>query len=194
MLSKIKDIDPLQLTDVSELRSVLLVLLNVVEEQSKAMDELKRENGELKDTITRMKGGNARPVIRPSAKVGQDISSGGQEKGPKKFKKYADKAPVSIDREIKVGVERSALPADAVFKGYADYIQQDIILQRDNKVFRFETWYSASLQRKVTADWPDGEQNGHYGPFPCPVLGARCTLLQQTRPQNYPAPPKTRRL
>jgi len=164
MLSKIKDIDPLQLTDVIELRSVLLVLMNIVEEQSKAMDELKRENGELKDTINRLKGGNARPVIRPSAKVGQDISSGGKEKGAKNFKKYADKAPLSIDREIKVGVEPAELPSDAVFKGYADYVQQDIILQRDNKLFRFETWYSASLQRKFTADWPDGEQSGHYGP------------------------------
>lgn len=163
MLNKIKDIDPGRLTDVSELRAALLVLLNVVEEQHKAIEELRRENGELKDTINKLKGGNARPLIRPSAKPGQDISSRGKEKGSKNYKKCEDKAPVSIDREIKVGVEPLDLPADAIFKGYADYIQQDIELKRDNKLFRFATWHSASLGRMFTADWPCGEQSGHYG-------------------------------
>lgn len=42
---------------------------------------------------------------------------------------------VEIDEEIKVRIDKSQLPPDAVFKGYSPYTQQDIEIKRRNRLF-----------------------------------------------------------
>ncbi|MDZ4796394.1 MAG: hypothetical protein SGI83_19150 [Bacteroidota bacterium] len=134
MVDKIKYIDPDQITNV-ELRSVMVLLLNTIEDQAQKIESMEQEIRALKDENAKLKGGNARPQMKPSVKEKVNISSGGKEKGSKNNKKYEEKAPLVIDRDIVVEVNADLLPADAVRKGYIEYIQQDLVIVRDNKRF-----------------------------------------------------------
>jgi len=163
MLDKIKHINPDQLTNVEELRSVVLLLLNLIEDQAKRIETLEQEVRGLKDENAKLKGGNARPQIKASVKEKVNISSGGKEKGSKNHKQYEAKAPLVIDRDIVVEVNAELLPADAVRKGYSEYIQQDLVILRDNKRFLFANWYSPSLKKTISADFPAGQVDGHFG-------------------------------
>ncbi len=163
MLDKIKHIDPARLTDIEEFRSVLLVLLNLVEDQAKKIEVLEQEIRALKDENSKLKGGNARPQIKASVKEQIKISSGGKEKGSKHHKKYEQQPPVVIDRDIVVEVKPELLPWDAVRKGYSEYIQQDLIIARDNKRFLLAQWYSPSLKRTISAELPAEAPAGHFG-------------------------------
>ena len=163
MLDKIKHINPDQITNVKELRSLLVVLLNLIEDQAKRMESLEQKNRGLKDENAKLKGGNARPQIKASVKEKVNISSGGKEKGSKNHKRYEKKVPIVIDRDIVVEVPAELLPADAVRKGYSEYIQQDLVILRDNKGFLFANWYSPSLKRTISAEFPLGDVDGHFG-------------------------------
>jgi len=162
MLDKIKHIDPDQIPN-EEFRSVVVLLLNLIEEQAQKIGLLEREIRALKDENARLKGGNARPQIKASVKEKVNISSGGKEKGSKNHKKYEEKAPIVIDRDIVVEVAPESLPEDAVRKGYSEYIQQDLVIARDNKRFLLAQWYSPSLRQTIGAEFPAGELEGHFG-------------------------------
>lgn len=163
MLEKIKHINPDQLTGIEEFRSAVVVLVNMVEQLLQDNETLRQENRALKDENAKLKGGNARPQIKASVKAKANISSGGKEKGSKNRKKYEEKTPIVIDREIIVEVEPELLPSDAVRKGYSEYIQQDLVITRDNKRFLLAQWYSPSLRRTIGAEFPAGEIGGHFG-------------------------------
>ena len=162
MLDKIKHIDPDQITNV-ELRSVVVLLLNLIEEQAEMIGMLEQENRALKDENAKLKGGNARPQIKSSVKEKVNISSGGREKGSKNHKKYDQKPPIVIDRDIVVEVKPELLPSDAIRKGYSEHIQQDLVIARDTKRFLLAQWYSPSLRQTIGAEFPAGEIAGHFG-------------------------------
>jgi hypothetical protein len=141
-----------------------LILLNAAETLMQENSDLKLQNRRLQDEINKLKGGNGRPEIKASKKAATDISSKGKEQGAKgnNAKESAAKI-VAIDVEIKVELKASDLPADAVFKGYAEYIQQDLTLQRNNKRFLLGTYYSALEGKSYKAAIPAGEVSGHFG-------------------------------
>jgi len=163
MLSSIKHINPAEL-DESGLREALVVLLNIVEQLSQGMEELRQRNQALEDENNKLKGGNARPQITPSAQSSKDISSKGKEKGHRGGRRrMEEKVEVEIDRELVEKLYKTSLPSDSVFKGYREYIQQDLLIKRDNKKYKFESYYSASMGRAYVAGWPPGVEEGHYG-------------------------------
>lgn len=168
MLDMIKNINPEKLSDVKELQNILALVLNVLEKFLQENAELKEQVRQLQDELSKLKGGNARPVIKASVKTGSDISSKGREHGIKRDNQDEDKEtpkePVAIDKEIKVEMKASDLPSDAIFKGYVEYTQQDLVIGRNNKKFLFATWYSPSQGKTFKASWPGGEVSGHYGP------------------------------
>ncbi len=163
MLKEIKNINPDRLTGVEELRSAVVVLLNVVEQLIKENGELLEKNQALRDENNKLKGGNARPQIKPNVKPSGDLSSQGKEKGEKKVRRCEEMKPVGIDREVEVEVPKEGLPPDAIFKGHVAYIQQDLMFRRDNKRFLFQTYYSPLENRTIRAEWPEGTVPGHYG-------------------------------
>jgi len=70
---------------------------------------------------------------------------------------------VKIDREEKVEIERSELPADAVFKGYEETVVQDVVLRTDNVRFLKAKWYSPTTGETYLAPLPEG-YGGQFGP------------------------------
>jgi hypothetical protein len=165
-MGSVRDINPERLTSLKEFQDALYILLNVVEDQQGQIRELTYQNQLLRDENNRLKGGNGRPDIKPSKKPG-DISSQGKEHG-KVIKDQGENKPIEdrsieIDQEIKIDMDRSLLPADAVFKGFDKYIQQDLIIERNNKQFLLAVYYSPSEGKSYRAAFPEGMCKGHFG-------------------------------
>ena len=165
MYKQIKDIDPNNLSD-SEVRPMLVLVINVLERVLTGLEEANSKIKVLEDENRRLKGGNSRPKIAGKVKKSRNISSKGKELGIKKdelLKTEATVLNIEIDEEVKVQMDKSQLPADAEFKGYSPFSQQDIEIKRRNRLFLFEKWYSPSLGKTFQAPWPEGEIKGHYG-------------------------------
>ncbi len=113
---KIKNINPAMIADIEGLKKAIEILIGAVENLSQENEELKKENGQLRDENARLKGGNARPKIKGKNKGHINISSGGKEKGIRREEEVRLQQPkkcsqIEIDKEIKVEMDRAALPA-----------------------------------------------------------------------------------
>ena len=62
-----------------------------------------------------------------------------------------------------VKVDRAKLPGDAEFKGYADVVVQDVLVQTDKFLFHQEKYYAASTRISYQAELPRGYA-GQFGP------------------------------
>jgi hypothetical protein len=162
MLDPIRHIDPSSIQDIDSFRGTVKLLLNIVEQQSDQLDQLRRENQELKDEINRLKGEQGRPNFPKSEKpAAKDISSEKQRR-KKNRKKGEKKAKINIDQTEYREVDKSILPADAQFKGYDDVIQQELCLVRRNILYKVERYYSPSQGKLYRGRLPE-EYIGEFG-------------------------------
>ena len=147
------------------LRTLIRFLLNKVEELEKDNKELRLEKQQLRDENNRLKGEQGKPDIRPQP-PSKDISSEAERKTLKSDKTKQSKAKnhkIKIDRIEKCKVDKSALPADAVFKGCRSVIVQDLVIHTDNIRFEKEVYYSSSLKQTFMGEVPKGYE-GEFGP------------------------------
>ena len=157
------DINLERITDV-ETRASVVRLLNLVEELAAELREARAEIQRLRDEINRLKGEQGKPEIRPQATVlATDHSSERERREPKPRVKRSKKTILRIDREVTLPVDRATLPADAVFKGYAPVVVQDVVFRTETTRFRKEVWYSALEGKTYRAPLPAGYQ-GQFGP------------------------------
>ena len=136
---------------LEELRSLLV---QVLEDNAR----LKAENAELRDEIARLKGLNGRPRIKPS---GMEQATQPPSKGPRgKGRRGSRRAKLTIDetRDIKV----ATVPVGARFKGYEEFVVQDLIIKPVTVVYRRERW-QLPAGGCVLAPLPDGITT-HFGP------------------------------
>ena len=148
---------PLVLRDLSagDLKEQVLDLLGEVA-------ALKQIIAEQRDEIARLKGGSGRPNIKPSKPSGMEQASerkaqssdGGKRRGrgSKKLSRVAIE-----DRVIEAEV-----PEGSRFKGYENFLVQDLVIQPAVVRFRRERWVTPD-GRTVVAPLPDGI-DGHFGP------------------------------
>lgn len=140
---------------ISDLKEQVLDLLEEVA-------ALKQIVAEQRDEIARLKGGSGRPDIKPSKPSGMEQASeqkgrpraGGKRRG--RGRKRLSRVAIE-DRVVKV-----AVPADSRFKGYEDFVIQDLIIEPAAIRFRRERWVTPD-GRTVVAPLPDGI-DGHFGP------------------------------
>jgi regulator of replication initiation timing len=150
-----------------DVKSAIDSLINLVEKLSSEIRQLREQNQRLRDENNRLKGEQGKPAIKANTKHKKDISSEKERKNnsaiePKKKKRTKTK-DIKIDRIEKCYIDKTILPADAVFKGYATDIVQDIIIKTDNIEFKREIYYSPSQQKTYTAELPKGYE-GEFGP------------------------------
>ncbi len=147
-------------------RQAIRALLTLVEELAAETRALRAENQQLRDELTRLKGGSGRPKLRPGKPAGgnTDYSSEQERRpAPKTWQKRGKQDRLRIDRTEQVAVDPAVLPADAVFKGYETVVVQDLALRTDTIAFELEVWYSAVERRSYRARRPAGYA-GTFGP------------------------------
>jgi hypothetical protein len=160
----IADLDLALIADVGA-RQAIRALLTLVEEQAAEIRALRAESQQLRDELTRLKGGSGRPKIRPGKSAGSTDYSSEQERrpAPQTWQKRGKQERLRIDRTERVAVDPGTLPADAVFKGYETVVVQDLVLRTDTIAFELEVWYSAAERRSYRARRPAGYV-GTFGP------------------------------
>jgi len=148
------------------LKAAIRILLNLIETQARVIEDLKKENQQLKDEIKRLKGEQGKPDIRKQTGPKKDISSEKERKKKQEMKRRArqrKKNKISANRTVTCDIDKETLPKDAVFKEWKPVIVQDIVIQADNIEFRKAVYYSPSLGKTFVAPLPEG-YSGEYGP------------------------------
>ena len=146
-----------KLPDVPEEQRTELVgtLLDVIRLQQEALQQLR-------DEIARLKGQKPKPTIKPS-KLEQGLQDEQKDAG-------TGKRPGSLKRskteelqihETKI-IRPEGIPPRSRFKGYQDYVVQDILIKLHNTTYRLESWQTPADEYLI-GKLPE-EVNSHYGP------------------------------
>jgi len=137
----------------AELKGLVVALLGQVSELQRTVAALREENA-------RLKSKPPRPDIKPSG-MDPGTEPKGQEVSKKqKRRRGAIRSKLTINKEQVVEV---ASPGEGWrFKGYTDYVVQDLVIQPNVTKYRCERWLTPE-GKMVTAALPAGIR-GHFGP------------------------------
>src|SRR4051794_20331549 len=120
-------------------------------------DALKRAVAELKAEVATLKGVKGRPELKPSGmEKGAGSEPGATNRG-RGGRGEADRLTVDEERVVEANV-----PAGSRFKGYEDFLVQDLVLRPHVVRLRRERWLTPD-GRTVLAPMPAG-LTGHFGP------------------------------
>ncbi len=120
--------------------------------------ELERTIAAQRDEIARLKGLKGRPQIKPSGmeQASEPAAPGGAKRRRGAGRNTTERV-IHEDRIV-----RAVVPPGSRFKGYQDFILQDLILRPHVVRLRRERWHTPD-GRSVTAPMPP-EVRGHFGP------------------------------
>jgi hypothetical protein len=135
---------------LAELKSLLVQAYEKLAQRDAEIAALREENA-------RLKGLKGRPQLKPS---GMEQATQGRVKGKRKCGRRGPKRSKVTITETKV-IEAENVPAGARFKGYEEFIVQDIIVQPRTVLYRRERWQLPSGET-VIAPLPEGTV-GHFG-------------------------------
>ena len=160
----LEDLDVHSIAD-EQARELVRRLLNLLEDVRADLRAAQAEIQRLRNEINRLKGEQGQPTIKPNTPQPppKDLSSEQERRTPKAWSKGRKLDRIPIDREQVVAVDPTSLPPDAVFKGYADVVVQDVIFHTDNVLFHKEKFYSPSQHTTSLASLPEG-YHGQFGP------------------------------
>jgi hypothetical protein len=112
---------------------------------------------ELSAEIARLKGVKGRPQVKPSGMAQAIAAAPSRSKDAARNRRGKSKAVVSETQVVEV-----AVPEGSQFKGYEDYIVQDIVLRTRVIRYRRERWLTPD-GKTVVAPLPS-YISGHFGP------------------------------
>ena len=163
MFEKIQHINPKEITDLAQMQNLMVLFMNIVESQAKQLDDLTRENQELKNEINRLKGEHGDlPPRKPNTTTTAQKEKPKKVRTRKNHKKGPKNTKIEIDNTVICEIDESKLPSDAKFQGYRPVIQQDIIFKRNNTLYKVPLYYSKSEQRLYSGQLPQDYQ-GEFG-------------------------------
>ncbi len=143
-------------------KAIFTGLFNIIEELSARNKILEKENQQLRDEINHLKGEHGKPYIRPNTQNKRNISSEKERFCKKKWKKHAKKIHIPIDNTVHCPIDPNTLPPDAVFKYCDTVIQQDIVFEPKNTLYKVDVYYSPSEKKTYRAALP-AEYTGYHG-------------------------------
>ena len=151
------DPEPLDELSTAELRRVVGELRAEVMRLREGTARLQEENAALKDEIARLKGLSGRPKLKPSGM--EPATEPGQGRTRRERRDRLKRTAPAVREEQVLTV---AAPAGSRFKGYEDFLVQDLELGPRVIRYRRERWQTPGGQNLV-ASLPTGVR-GHFGP------------------------------
>lgn len=145
-------------------KSLLVLLENciqVIQQQAEEIDILK-------DEVRVLKGEKKRPVFKTSKMDQETDKPSGKDSAPTKNKKRpgsikrAKNATLIID-EDRVIQPKEDIPAGSRFKGYRDFVAQELRIEKHNTLYRLARWITPDGQT-LMGQLPNELNGGHYGP------------------------------
>jgi hypothetical protein len=168
--------------DIPEAERTPLVrqLLEIIFHQQERIQQLEERIQQLEDEIARLKGLTSRPRIAPST----------LETPPRPPRDPAAKRPGSAKRpktaELTITDEivlrLPDVPAESVFKGYEDFVVQDLVLKPRVIRYRREHWLTPEGQNLVAPFPAEVLPGSHFGP------DLICFILHQYHHQHVTQP------
>jgi hypothetical protein len=170
------------LPDIPEAERTPLVrqLLDIIALQQDRIQQLEERVQQLDDEIARLKGLKARPRIAPSSLESPTRPPRDPKAKRPGSAKRSKTAQLTITEETVVRLPD--VPEGAVFKGYEDFVVQDLILQPRVIRYRREHWLAPdgrSLLAPLPAEVVPGS---HFGP------DLICFILHQYHHQHVTQP------
>lgn len=143
---------------LAEQTNAVKLLLGIVEQQQVILAKQEEEIELLKEEIKRLKGHKGKPKIKPSQmdSRGKKVLGGKRPGSAKRRKTEA----LKIHEEKKIAATH--LPEGSIFKGYQDYVLQDLILEAHNTLYRLERWKLPDGTYH-TASLPEDIKGHHFG-------------------------------
>jgi hypothetical protein len=139
----------------SERTPLVLLLLDIIHQQHEQI-------AHLQDEIAILKGLKPRPKIQPSIlETPPDPPPTTSEKRPGSDKRSKN-AELTIHREVLVPLAEP--PPGAVFKGYEDYVVQELILHAEATRYRRERWQLPDGSSRLAPLPGDVIPGDHFGP------------------------------
>ena len=168
----LQNVDLASIQDVERARECIRLLLNLVEMLHAELRKAQVEIESLREQLQGRPGGGGRPAGSRERSAPRSSEKERAEPGKREHHKRRKLDRIRVDREEVLKVDRTALPADAEFKGYEEVVIQDLQFSTDNVKFRKEKYYSPSRGKTYLAPLPAGYR-GEYGPN----LKTFCLLL-----------------
>jgi transposase IS66 family protein len=141
------DLDALSPADLKALVIELLGQMAALEQTVAAQRE----------EIARLKGLKGRPALKPSG-----MEKASQPKPPSPPKSRRGRGKVTPRVAVEDRILAAMVPPGSRFKGYADFLVQDLVLRAEVIRYRRERWLTPEGQL-VVAPLPGGV-DGHFGP------------------------------
>jgi len=170
------------LPDIPEAERTPLVrqLLEIIYLQQERIQQLEERIQQLEDEIARLKGLKARPRIAPSALETSPRPPRDPDAKRPGSAKRSKTAQLTITEEIVIRLPD--VPPEATFKGYEDFVVQDLVLQPRVVRYRRERWLTPDGQDLVAPLPADVLPGSHYGP------DLICFILHQYHHQHVTQP------
>jgi hypothetical protein len=163
LLDQVQKIDLTGIEDAG-VRSIVGLLLNVVEDLGGELRKAHQEIAFLRERLRLGQGGTGKPGDKPGSSPSQPARSSEKErKEPLERIKRAKLSEIQIDKEVKLDLDRATLPPDAQDKGYEAVVVQELRVATENVRFLRKKYYSASLGKTYLAPLPVG-YGGEFGP------------------------------
>jgi len=147
----------------SDQTPVVKALLALVEQLIERVQQQDEEIALLKDEINILKGEKKRPVFKAS-KLDKNTGSDHASKPPPKKrsgkKRKTQNLVIHEDKVIKPDVP---VPPGSRFKGYRNFVVQDLHIESYTTRYRLEHWVTPQNE-SITARLPDALNNQHFGP------------------------------
>jgi hypothetical protein len=155
-------------------------LLDIIFFQQERIQQLEERVHQLEDEIARLKGLQPRPRIAPSSLESPPRPPRDPHAKRPGFAKRSKTAGLTITEETVLRLPH--IPEGALFKGYEDYVVQDLILRPRVILYRREHW-QAPDGRSLVAPLPAEVVPGsHFGP------DLICFILHQYHHQHVTQP------
>src|SRR4051812_33015259 len=170
------------LPDIPEAERTPLVrqLLDIIALQQDRIQRLEERVDQLQDEVARLKGLKARPRIAPSTLERPPRPPCDPKAKRPGSAKRSKTAQLTVTDEVVVPLPD--VPPEAVFKGYEDFVVQDLVLQPRVIRYRRERWLTPEGQSLVAPLPADVLPRSHFGP------DLICFILHQYHHQHVTQP------